>query len=120
MPNIAADLDRVLKRAGIAIQSVSIGDSADKSTWKVYPAVLQLRAQPHIDIFSKDDPQFVRSEADTAVDGNHILQIGIRSVLKHLPAMVNEITGTGSLRESLWLKRIEATAMTLARARRRV
>ena len=117
---IAARLDQVLRAAGLEIEGVSIGDTADKSTWKVHPATFQLRAQLYIDQFNKDDSTFVRIESDSEVAANHILQIELKALLKNLPAMFDEITRTGGLRDGLWLKRIEAMSMTLARARRNV
>ena len=44
-------LDSQIKAAGIAIISVSIGVSHDKSTWTVTPIDLQSQAQPIIDAY---------------------------------------------------------------------
>ena len=44
-------LDSQIKAAGIAIISVSIGVSHDKSTWTVQPSDLQSQAQPIIDAY---------------------------------------------------------------------
>lgn len=55
-------LDRALKNAGVSITGVSIGDSANKATWKVSPANLQAAAQPTIDAFDPNDPAHVQAD----------------------------------------------------------
>lgn len=67
MSNIAARLDRVLRTAGIAIVGVSIGDEANRSTWRVSPFSLQSVSQPHIDAFDPNDPAHEEAELDAAV-----------------------------------------------------
>jgi hypothetical protein len=49
--NIAETLDGQLRAAGIDVISVSIGNTADKSTWKVQPTDLQSTSQSTIDAF---------------------------------------------------------------------
>ena len=66
MSNIAARLDRVLRAAGLAIDGVSIGDEANRATWKVVPVSLQAAAQPHIDSFNPDDPVHEQAELSAA------------------------------------------------------
>ena len=51
MFNIAETLDGQLRTAGIDVISVSIGDIADKSTWKIQPTDLQSASQSTIDAF---------------------------------------------------------------------
>lgn len=62
--NVAARLDRALKTAGLAISGVSIGDPANKATWKVHPSSLQATAQPTIDSFDPNDPAIIAAEFD--------------------------------------------------------
>ena len=64
---LAARLDTAIRAAGIAIDGVSIGDSADKATWKVQPSSLQAAAQPTIDAFNVNDPAHETAELDAAV-----------------------------------------------------
>lgn len=51
MISLAARLDTALRAAGLAIAGVSVGNDADRATWKVVPASLQSAAQPIIDAF---------------------------------------------------------------------
>ena len=67
MADIAAALDRILRQAGLAIVGVSIGDVADKRTWRVQPISLQSAAQPHIDAFDAKDPALETNELDAEV-----------------------------------------------------
>lgn len=67
MENLAARLDTVIKAAGIAITGVSIGDPANRATWRVSPGHLQGSAQPIIDAFDPADPVHATAERDAAV-----------------------------------------------------
>ena len=67
MSDIAARLDRVLRAAGVAILGVSVGNDADRRTWKVFPVTLQGAAQPHIDAFNPNDPVHEQAELDLQV-----------------------------------------------------
>jgi hypothetical protein len=67
MSTTAARLDRALRAAGFAITGVSIGDEADRSTWKVFPVNLQTAAQPTIDTFNPNDPALEAAELDDQV-----------------------------------------------------
>lgn len=51
MITLAARLDQYVRAQGLAITGVSIGDTADRATWRVHPSDLQAAAQPHIDAF---------------------------------------------------------------------
>ena len=66
---LAQRLDRALKLAGVAITGVSIGDDANRATWRVQPSSLQAAAQPTIDAFNPDDPAYVTAEHDAEIDG---------------------------------------------------
>lgn len=46
---VAAALHRAIRRAGVRIEGVSIGDPADRATWRVSPASAQAEAQAVID-----------------------------------------------------------------------
>ena len=85
MPNIAARLDRVLRAAGLAIVGVSIGDEANRGTWKVFPVNLQAAAQPHIDAFNPDDPAHEQAELDEAVkasvDGERLISAVVWAII---------------------------------------
>ena len=61
----AGRLQNTLKDAGHAVVSVSIGDSAVRSTWTVQPSSLQGACQSLIDAFDPNDPaQSVKSVRD--------------------------------------------------------
>lgn len=62
MDNTAARLDKALRAAGVAIDSVSIGRDDDRATWRVLPATLQAAAQPIIDAFVLPTPAQVLDE----------------------------------------------------------
>lgn len=65
--DLTARVYRVIKAAGVPIVGLSIGDSADKATWKVQPANLQGAAQPTINAFDPNDPALETAELDTQV-----------------------------------------------------
>ena len=67
MRNVAARLVAVLQTAGVPIIDVSIGDRANKATWRVYPADQQSAAQPIIDAFNPDDPAHETAAKDAEV-----------------------------------------------------
>ena len=82
--NIAGTLDKQLKSAGLPIVGVSIGSSADKSTWTVQPPELQAQAQPIIDAINlvqwKTDGHFAtlrvaRNARLAACDWTHTLDV---------------------------------------------
>lgn len=64
MNRLGLHLDRVLRAAGLAIDGVSIGNPADKTTWRVTPSGLQAAAQPYIDAFNPADPAHALADAD--------------------------------------------------------
>ena len=63
--NVAEQLDKALRVAGLAIVGVSIGDPDTRWTWTVQPADLQAQAQPIIDALdlSVADPK-IRNTRD--------------------------------------------------------
>lgn len=65
---LARRLDGAVKVAAVPITGVSIGDPANRSTWKVAPSSLQTAAQPTIDAFNPDDPAIPLAEADASAD----------------------------------------------------
>lgn len=69
MGDLAARLDRAIRAVGVAIVGVSIGDPADRRTWRVSPSNLQTAAQPTIDSFNPTDPALDVAELDEQVKG---------------------------------------------------
>ena len=65
MINLAARLHTAIKAEDIPIVGVSIGDAANKATWKVSPQNLQAAAQPTIDAFDVNDPTHAAIELAT-------------------------------------------------------
>ena len=53
---IAARVEWAIRAAGVDILGVSIGEDANKATWRVSPASLQAAAQPVIDAFDPEAP----------------------------------------------------------------
>jgi len=62
---LAAQVEKAIKGAGVAVVGVSIGEVANKATWRVSPSALQSAAQPTIDAFDAADPAHALTEADT-------------------------------------------------------
>lgn len=62
MRDLARRLDQHLRDAGLAIDGVSIGDPAERSTWRVHPASLQADAQPLIESYTPPTPADVLNE----------------------------------------------------------
>lgn len=67
MANLAARLERALRAAGVAITGVSVGNEADRLTWRVQPASAQAAAQPTITAFDPNDPTHEDAELDAAI-----------------------------------------------------
>jgi hypothetical protein len=101
MMNIAAQLDRTLKAAGVAIVGVSIGDRSDKSTWTVQPSTLQAAAQPTISAFdiTAENTAWqwyeVRSQRDTLLGASDWTQ------LSGAPLDAAEVSAWAAYREVL-------------------
>ena len=85
MADTAARLERVLRAAGLAVIGVSIGDEANRTTWKVFPVTLQVDAQPHIDAFNPTDPAHEQAELDlhvkTAVDAERLISAVVWTII---------------------------------------
>ena len=71
-----------------AIVGVSIGDQANKATWRVSPASLQACAQPTIDAFDPNDPAHVTADLDaqvkTALDSERLSSAIVWTILKQM------------------------------------
>jgi len=67
MTTIGARLETALKAAGHQIIGVSIGDYANKATWKVNPPSLQAACQALIDAFDPDATAVIDLELDAEV-----------------------------------------------------
>lgn len=74
MDKTAGRLTRALTTAGVLVEGVSIGDPANRATWKVQPANLQAAAQPIIDAFNPADPALETAEKDAEIDGLKAIQ----------------------------------------------
>jgi hypothetical protein len=64
MASLAARLDAAIRAANVPIVGVSVGDPANRATWRVHPSSLQAQAQPVIDAFDPNDPALVGAEKD--------------------------------------------------------
>lgn len=64
---LAARVTTAIKTAGVPIISLTIGETANKATWKVQPPELQAAAQPTIDTFNVNDPAHELAELDAQV-----------------------------------------------------
>ena len=85
---LAARLDAALKAAGVPILGVSIGDPANKATWRVQPSSMQSAAQPTIDAFNVNDPSYEQAELDAQVkamlDSERLTSAVVWTVLKQM------------------------------------
>ena len=95
----AARLSRALVAAGVQIVGVSIGDLANKATWKVQPANLQGAAQPTIDAFDPNDPAHEQADLDSqvkaALDNERLSAAIVWTILKQMyPADTDAQTKT--------------------------
>jgi hypothetical protein len=99
--NIAETLDGQLRAAGIDVISVSIGNTADKSTWKVQPTDLQSASQSTIDAFDIPAEETawqwwaVRAERDDLLYGCDWTQI------TGAPLDASEVTAWATYRQDL-------------------
>jgi hypothetical protein len=99
--NIAETLDGQLRAAGIDVISVSIGNTADKSTWKVQPTDLQSTSQSTIDAFDIPAEETawqwwaVRAERDDLLYGCDWTQI------TGAPLDASEVTAWATYRQDL-------------------
>jgi hypothetical protein len=99
--NIAETLDGQLRAAGINVISVSIGNAADKSTWKIQPTDLQSASQSTIDAFDIPAEETawqwwaVRTERDDLLYGCDWTQI------TGAPLDASEITEWATYRQAL-------------------
>lgn len=66
--SLAGRLKAAIQGAGVAVVDVSIVDPEIRSTWRVLPAHLQAQAQPMIDAFDPDDPQWAQTDAEREAD----------------------------------------------------
>jgi len=85
MTTLAIRVLRAITTAGIQAVSVSIGNPADKSTWKVAPTNLQAAAQPTIDAFNPADPALDDADLDAdvkaAIDNDRIFSAIVWTIL---------------------------------------
>ena len=82
---LADRLYRAIRAAGVSIVGVSIGDPANKGTWRVQPSSLQGAAQPTIDAFDPNDPAHLAAELDaevlTALDAQRLISAVVWAVI---------------------------------------
>lgn len=80
MSELTGRIDRAIKAVVPSILGVSIGDPANKATWRVQPASLQAAAQPTIDAFNPNDPAILAAERDAMITSEAARDI-IRAML---------------------------------------
>lgn len=98
-PSLAMLVQAAIQAAGIPVVTISIGDEANKSTWRVHPSHLQAAAQPTIDAFNPDDPAHVTAALDaqvkTALDTERLSSAIVWVILKQMyPADTDAQTKT--------------------------
>ena len=96
---VAPRLDAALRAAGVPIVGISIGNPADKTTWRVNPSTLQAAAQPIIDAFDAAAPAHEQAElaaqATAALDTERLTSAVVWTVLKQMfPADTDTQTRT--------------------------
>ena len=95
----ARRLYAVIVANGVPITQVSIGDGANKATWKVRPESLQPAAQPYINAFDPNDPALEQADMDAAVkaavDTDRLTSAVVWTILKQMyPADTDAQTKT--------------------------
>ena len=95
----ARRLYAVIVANGVPIANVSIGDGANKATWKVRPESLQPAAQPYINAFDPNDPALEQADMDAAVkaavDTDRLTSAVVWTILKQMyPADTDAQTKT--------------------------
>lgn len=83
---IATYLDKALRAAGLPIEGVSIGDTANKATWRVVPSTLQASAQPLIDAFVMPDAATLLSDDAQRETGEKKLKAVALALWECIPA----------------------------------
>lgn len=85
---LAAQLKTAIRGAGVLIEDVSIGEDANKATWKVRPAHLQSAAQSIIDAFNSADPAHEQAELTgtitAEIDNGRLVKAILWCLLKQL------------------------------------
>lgn len=85
MADTAARLLRALRAAGVAATDVSVGNPADKATWKVDPPSVQASAAPVIAAFNADEPATVDAAMDvevkSALDDERLISAVVSAII---------------------------------------
>ena len=85
---IADRVDAAIKRAGVAIFGLTIGDEREKATWRVQPPELQSAAQPAIDAFDPSNPAdaqaALEAEVVAALDTERLTASVVWTMLKQM------------------------------------
>ena len=88
MAPIADRVDAAIKRAGVAIVGLTIGDEREKATWRVQPPALQSAAQPTIDAFDPSNPAdaqaALEAEVVAALDTERLTASVVWTMLKQM------------------------------------
>jgi hypothetical protein len=96
MANRNLQLKLKIQAAGVAITDVSIGDDADRTTWRVTPSSLQAAAQPVIDgfVFNENDSGELNLLATGHLDNERIFSALVWAILDtySAPATVAKYT----------------------------
>ena len=69
MKPLAARVDAAVRGVAPGLVSVSIGDPADRTSWKVHPAALQAAVQATINAFNPTDPALDDADLDAEAAG---------------------------------------------------
>jgi hypothetical protein len=114
---LAALVEQALRRAGLAITGVAIGDPANRTTWRVRPVSLQAAAQPVIDAFDPSDPVERRAAVDAEVDSDDRVTDLIAALIAQW-ADVTTLVAAGKQAQAV--TRVTAALRTARRARQGV
>ena len=102
MGKTAQRLDTALKSAGVPIVGVSIGNEADRTTWKASPLTLQPQAQPTIDVFDPAAAPVVDTELDgeirDSLDNERLISAVVWAIIDQFlpPATITKYNTAGT------------------------
>lgn len=118
-PNLNEHVEAYLKSKGIAVVGVSLGDYANKATWKVNPPTMQAAAQPHIDAFNANDPALLAADADATTDRliDALADDLLTAILENFSTIAAE-ADAGTLKNNIgtWKQRLRNRVKTIRRA----
>lgn len=102
MPKTLAErVEQAIKSAGVNISTVTIGDAANKATWRVTPSSLQQQAQPVIDGYGDPTPTTLLSEEAQAMISEKRIRAVTEALWEAIPAYAGKPTKAQTLQRAI-------------------